>query len=220
MSDLEKLAAIVEEGRQDEVAACVRSLINQNVPPEQIVNCGFMPGLTRVGEKFDSGEYFISNMLLSARVTKMGYEILRMQFSEIPRSTNKKIVLGTVQGDLHDIGKNLVATSIRSIGIEVVDLGVDVPAAQFVKAVEEDSSVAFVGLSALLTTTISSMRTTVKALKDCSAADRIRIFVGGAPLTPRLAKSMGADYYTKSAFDVATLIQSIVSEENQGGTPK
>jgi len=213
MNDLEKLAQIVERGLNDEVVSCVQRLMDQHIPAEQIFSEGFMPGLTRVGERFDSGEYFISDMLLSARVTKTGYELLRQQMEALPNLCKKKIVLGTVQGDLHDIGKNLVAAAVRSIGMEVIDLGVDVPAAQFVSAVEQDPDVVFVGVSALLTTTISAMKKTVKALKECSAADRIRIFVGGAPLTEKLAKSMHADYYTDSAFEITSIIQSLIKEE-------
>lgn len=206
MTELERLAIIVEQGSIREVRDCVRALLDNGVTPEEIVSQGFMPGLAVVGEKFEQGEYFITNMLLSARAVKMGYEILRPELGDSSIVSNRKVVLGTVQGDLHNIGKNLVAMAIRGVGVEVVDLGVDVPVEQFVKAVEQDPNVAYVGLSALLNTTIPAMRATVKALKKSKAANRIKIMVGGAPVTARMAADMKADVYTESAFEAANLI--------------
>ena len=206
MTELERLAIIVEQGSIREVRDCVRILLDNGVTPEEIVSQGFMPGLAVVGEKFEQGEYFITNMLLSARAVKMGYEILRPELGDSSVVSNRKVVLGTVQGDLHNIGKNLVAMAIRGVGVEVVDLGVDVPVEQFVKAVEQDPNVAFVGVSALLNTTIPAMRATVKALKKSKAADRIKIMVGGAPVTARMAADMKADVYTELAFEAANLI--------------
>jgi len=213
VTELERLADIVEQGSIREVRGCIRKLLDSGISPEEIVSCGFMPGLAVVGQKFDQGEYFITNMLLSARAVKMGYEILRPELGDAAILSPKKVVLGTVLGDLHNIGKNLVAMAIRGVGIEVVDLGVDVPVEQFVKAVEQDPNVAYVGVSALLTTTIPAMRTTVKALKKSKAADRIRIMVGGAPVSEKLAAEMGADIYTRSAFEAANLILEELRQE-------
>jgi 5-methyltetrahydrofolate--homocysteine methyltransferase len=206
VTDLERLADIVERGSIKEVRSCVRKLLDSGVSPEEVVSHGFMPGLAIVGQKFDEGEYFITNMLLSARAVKMGYEILRPELGDSSIVSNRKVVLGTVQGDLHNIGKNLVAMAIRGVGVEVVDLGVDVPVEQFVKAVEQDPNVAYVGVSALLNTTIPAMRATVKALKKSRAANRIKIMVGGTPVTARMAAEMKADVYTESAFEAANLI--------------
>lgn len=212
MTDMEQLMDIVEKGSIKEVRNCVGRLISSGVTPEEIVSNAIMPALTVVGQKFDRGEYFITNMLLSARAAKMGYEILRSEMGTSPLVYSKKAVLGTVKGDLHNIGKNLVAMSIRCVGIDIVDLGVDVPAEQFVKVVEQDPDVAFVGISALLTTTIPAMRATVKALKKCKAAGRIKIMVGGAPVTAEAAAEMGADIYTESAFEVANLVLEILKQ--------
>ena len=127
MTDLEKLADIVENGIMKEVKGCVSRLLAAGVTPEEIVSHGFMPGLTEVGKKFADGEYFITNMLLSARTVKVGYEVLRPELGDSHIVSHKKVVLGTVQGDLHNIGKSLVAMAIRGVGIEIIDLGVDVP---------------------------------------------------------------------------------------------
>lgn len=215
MTELERLADIVERGSIKEVRACVTGLIAGGTSPEEIIAHGFMPGLAIVGQKFDEGEFFLTNMLLSARAVKIGFEVIRPELSAGSIVSSKKVVLGTVQGDLHNIGKNLVAMAIRAVGVEIVDLGVDVPVEQFVKAVERDPEVAYVGVSALLTTTIPAMRATVKALKKSKAAGRIRIMVGGAPVTAKLAAEMGADIYTSSAFEAANLI---LEELRQEGT--
>lgn len=213
MTELERLSDIVEKGQIKEVRSCVSGLLKAGVSPENIVSLGFMPGLAIVGQKFDQGEYFITNMLLSARAVKMGYEILRPELGDSVIVSPKKVVLGTVQGDLHNIGKNLVAMAIKGVGIEIVDLGVDVPVEQFVKVVEQDPNVAYVGVSALLTTTLPAMRATVKALKKSKAAGRIKIMVGGAPVTAKVAAEMGADIYTASAFEAANLILEQLKQE-------
>lgn len=213
MTELERLSEIVEKGQIKEVRSCVSKLVSSGVSTEEIVSLGFMPGLAIVGQKFEQGEYFITNMLLSARAVKMGYEVLRPQLGDAGIISHKKVILGSVQGDLHNIGKNLVAMAIRAVGVEIIDLGVDVPPDQFVKAVEQDPNVAYVGVSALLTTTLPAMRTTVKALKKCKAADRIRIMVGGAPVTAKVAEEMGADIYTASAFEAANRILKELKED-------
>lgn len=215
MTELERLSEIVEKGQIKEVRSCVTKLLQNGVTPQDIVSLGFMPGLAIVGQKFEQGEYFITNMLLSARAVKMGYEVLRPQLGDTGIISHKKVVLGSVQGDLHNIGKNLVAMAIRAVGVEIIDLGVDVPADQFVKTVEQDPDVAYVGVSALLTTTLPAMRTTVKALKKCKASDRIRVMVGGAPVTAKVAEEMGADIYTASAFEAANLILKELKEDQQ-----
>ena len=213
MTDLEKLAVIVENGTMKEVKGCVSRLLEAGVTLEEIVSQGFMPGLAEVGKKFDQGEYYITNMLLSARTVKVGYEVLRPELGDSHIVSRKKVVLGTVQGDLHNIGKSLVAMAIRGVGIEIIDLGVDVPVEQFVRTVEADETVAYVGVSALLTTTIPAMRATVKAQKKCKAAKRIKVMVGGAPVTAKMAKDMGADIYTESAFELANLILDQLKQE-------
>lgn len=212
MTELEQLAELVENGQIRSVEDFVRSLLASGVTPETIVAEGFMPGMYEVGRKFDQQECFITDMLMAARATKLGYNVIQQWLGTALPVCAHKVIIGTVQGDLHDIGKNLVAMAMRSVGLEVIDLGVDVPPKQFVQAVMADSSVALVAISALLTTTIPAMQETVALLKHCPAASRIRILVGGAPVTAEKAKAMGADVYTQTAFQAANAARDIIRE--------
>lgn len=217
MSDTKHLAQLIESGQSREAEACVRELLSRGVTPETIVAEGFMPGMYEVGRKFDQQECFITDMLMSARAVKLGYAVLQDWLGTAMPVCKYKVIIGTVQGDLHDIGKNLVAMAMRSVGLEVVDLGVDVPPQQFVGAVQADPKVALVAISALLTTTIPAMEETVAQLKRCSAAGRIRILVGGAPVTPEKAKKMGADVYTRTAFQAANAARKLIQEMEEAG---
>ena len=212
MPELGHLASMIENGQVHDIDTCVRSLLAEGVTPETIVAEGFMPGLYEVGRKFDHHECFITDMLMAARGTKLGYAVIQEWMGASLPVCRHKVVIGTVQGDLHDIGKNLVATAMRSVGLEVIDLGVDVPSAQFIRAATSDSQVALVAISTLLTTTIPAMRETVAALKRCPAAPHIRILVGGAPITSQIASSMGADVYTDTAFQAANAARDMIQE--------
>ena len=223
MADLKQLAELVENGKVHEVETLTRVLLQEGIAPEVIVAEGFMPGMREVGRKFDQQECFITDMLLAARAMKLGHAAIQQWMGTELAAYKHKVVIGTVQGDLHDIGKNLVAMAMRSVGLEVIDLGVDVPADQFVSAVMADPQVALVGISALLTATIPAMRETVTRLKHCPAASRIRIFVGGAPVTAEKARAMGADIYTESAFQAANTARNMIRElegiENETDLP-
>lgn len=216
MPDLKSLANLIENGRLHEVEAYTRGLLCEGITPEAIVSEGFMPGMYEVGRKFDQQKCFITDMLMAARATKLGYAVIQDWLGTALPVCNHKVIIGTVQGDLHDIGKNIVAMAMRSVGLEVVDLGVDVPPQQFVCAVMADPKVALVAVSALLTTTIPAMRETVAQLKRCPAARRIRILVGGAPVTEEKAKAMGADVYTQTAFQAANAARDIIREMEEG----
>lgn len=218
MIELRQLSQIVEHGRSREVVACVKSLLQAGLSPEQIFQEGIIPGLSEVGKKFDQHEIFIPEMLLAARTVKLANEVMQTMWSPLLPRLGKRIVLGTVAGDLHDIGKNLVAQAMYSVGIGVIDLGVDVPAEQFVQAAEQDETVAFVGVSALLTTTLPAMTETVRALRTCRAAERIRILVGGAPVTQTFAKTIGADIYTETAFEAAKAARAVLESELGGSS--
>ncbi len=210
MPDLKHLAALIEAGRIREVEGYTRSLLAEGFTPEAIVAEGIMPGMYEVGRKFDQHECFITDMLMSARATKLGYAVIQEWMGASFPICRHKVIIGTVRGDLHDIGKNLVAMAMRSVGLEVIDLGVDVAPQQFVGAVEADPKVALVAISALLTTTLPAMGETVAQLKRCPAANRIRILVGGAPVTEAKAKAVGADVYTQTAFQAANAAREII----------
>ena len=213
MIDLEYLAGVIEQGKTQEVIECVEALLDAGIKPETIINDGVMPGMREVGQKFEDGKIFISEMLLASRAANLGSEYMHSRMDFRTPVSGHKILLGTVRGDVHDIGKNLVAMAMRSIGVEVIDLGVDVPVEHFVAAVESNPDIAFVGLSAILTMTLPAMKQTVKALRSCEAASRIRILVGGAPVTAKLAKSYGADIYTETAYEAAVAVRTLLQQE-------
>lgn len=210
MADLKMLAAIIEDGRTAEVVACMEALLDAGFTPEQIVGEGVMPGLQEVGRKFGAQEIFLPEMLLAARTANLGNEYMRTRMNYVNPIGRHAVLLGTVAGDLHDIGKNLVGMAMRGIGVEVIDLGVDVPVSAFVKVVESNPNICFVGLSAILTTTLPAMRDTIAALRKSKAADRIKIMVGGAPVTAVLAEKMEADIYTETAFEAAQTVQKLL----------
>ena len=217
MPDLTQLADLIVSGRSREVEAYTKGLLSEGVTPETIVAEGFMPGMYEVGRRFDQKECFITDMLMSARATKLGYAVIQDWLGATLPVCKYKVIIGTVQGDLHDIGKNLVAMAMRSVGLEVIDLGVDVPPQQFVGAVLVDPEVALVAISALLSTTLPAMRETVALLKRCPAAGRVRIMVGGAPVTAEKARAMGADVYTQTAFQAANAARAIIYEMEEAG---
>lgn len=210
MSDLKRLSNMIENGQVHGVEEYTRHLLSHGISPEIIVSEGLMPGMHEIGRRFDNQECFITEMLMAARAAKQGYAAIQEWFGISLSTFTHKVVIGTVQGDLHDIGKNLVVIAMRAAGLEVIDLGVDVPASQFLRAVSSDSEIAIVAISALLTTTIPAMRSTVAALKQSPQASRVQIFVGGAPITPQLACSMGADIYTETAFQAASAARDII----------
>ena len=211
MTDMERLSVLIERGRIYEVRSLIQQLLMSGISPEQIVQDGIMPGLCEIGEAFESQRIFIPAMLLAARTVKLGCETIKAWMGD-PKPTGRKVLLGVVAEDLHDIGKNLVSIAMTSVGIPVVDLGVDVFPDQFVRAVEQDESIALVGISALLTTTLAAMRETVDALRRSCAGSRIKIMVGGAPVTEAFARSIGADIYTDSAFSAAQAARALLDE--------
>lgn len=212
MAQFEELIEIIDQGQTNTVCSCIQALLDQGFTPEQIVQNGVMPALQSVGSKFETQEIFIPQMLIAARTVNLGNEYLRSRMPVTSSKVRRKVLLGTVKDDLHYIGKNLVAAAMRSVGIEVVDLGVDAAPEQFVKAAEEDPEIAVVGVSSLLTITLPAMRKTVKALKNCKAADRIHIMVGGGPVTEEFAKSLGV-IYTETAFEAAQTARKLLSEK-------
>ena len=212
MNDLERLIQIIEDGKVDQAPACVRELLREGVDAKTVLETCIMPAMGVVGSRFASQEIFIPEMLAAARTVKLIYEVMRSEEQAVPTLLGKKMVLGTVEGDLHDIGKNMVAQAVLFSGIEVIDLGVDVPPEQFVLAAEQDPDVAIVGISALLTTTLPAMKRTVAALRQSPACRRFRIMVGGAPVTAAYAKKIKADYYPETAYDAATVARKIAEE--------
>ncbi|MCL2121426.1 MAG: corrinoid protein [Clostridiales bacterium] len=203
MSKIQEIAAAIEAGKSKIIAELVQAALDEGIAPLEILNVGMIDAMSVVGDKFQKEEIFIPEMLVAARAMKKGVEVLQPHLGDAGAATVGKAVIGTVSGDLHDIGKNLVSMMIESAGFEVNDLGVDVSLDRFIEAVEGDEKVNVVALSALLTTTMPAMKETVAALNASKARSRIKIMVGGAPITPEFCKEIGADAYTPDAASAA-----------------
>ncbi len=210
MSKIEELAAAVTKGKAKLVPNLVKDCLAEGVDPVEILNKGMIGAMDIVGEKFKNNEIFVPEMLVAARAMKKGVEVLKPSLAGGDNISLGKYVIGTVAGDLHDIGKNLVAMMIESSGFEVIDLGVDVPKEKFVEAVKNDPEVKIVGLSALLTTTMPAMKDTVEALIEAGCKSQVKIMVGGAPITQEFADEIGADCYTTDAASAAQAAKTLV----------
>jgi 5-methyltetrahydrofolate--homocysteine methyltransferase len=210
MSILDDLKQKVIDGDAPTTQALVKQALTASLPPEKILNEGLIAAMTEVGRLFEAGEYFVPEMLVAARAMKGGLSLLRPALAAANVRAIGKVVIGTVQGDLHDIGKNLVAIMMEGAGFEVIDLGADVAPQKFVAAVKEHQP-HLVGLSALLTTTMPKMKDTVRALSDAGLRDGIRVMIGGAPVTEKYAQEIGADIYAPDASSAATRAKQAIA---------
>ena len=210
MSKITEIAAAVEAGQSKTIGDLVQAALDEGVAALDILNEGMIGAMSIVGEKFSKEEIFIPEMLVAARAMKRGVEVLKPHLGDAEGVNIGKAIVGTVAGDLHDIGKNLVAMMIESAGFEVNDLGVDVPLEKFVELVEADDTINVVALSALLTTTMPAMKDTVAALNASKARGNFKILVGGAPITPEFCKEIGADAYAQDAAAAAQTAKSLV----------
>lgn len=211
MSKIEEVAAAVESGKSKIVGGLVQEAIDEGCDPTEILNKGMIDAMGVVGEKFKNGEIFVPEMLVAARAMKKGVEVLKPHLAAGAAGANGKIILGTVAGDLHDIGKNLVGMMFESAGFEVIDLGVDVPIEKFIEAYRENPDTKIIGCSALLTTTMPSLEATVKAINDSDFRTKVKIMVGGAPITQEFADKIGADAYTPDAASAAQKAKELVA---------
>jgi len=197
---LDDLLDSVVQGNQKQAIKLTGELMKVGADPKEILNEGLIAGMTEVGDKFKCGDYFVPEMLIAARAMKGGLELLRPKLVDTGVKPVGTVVIGTVRGDLHDMGKNLVGMFLEEAGFKVVDLGVDVSAEKFVNAVKENSA-SVVGMSALLTTTMTYTMEVIEALKAADLRDKVKVLVGGAPITEEWAKRIGADAF---AVDAAT----------------
>lgn len=211
MSKIEEIFTAIETGKAKIIVELVQSAIDEGIDPMEILNHGMVDAMTLIGERFSRGEAFVPEMLISARTMKKGVEVLKPHLAKDATSSFGTAIIGTVQGDMHDIGKNLVAMMIESAGFEVVDLEVDVPLERFVEAISTHSNVRIVALSTLLTTTMPAMKRIVEGLNQLENRDSFRIMVGGAPITEAFARQIGADGYSADAAAAAVLAKSLVS---------
>lgn len=202
MSKIQTVADTIIAGKAKLVGGLVQEALDDGCDASEILNA-MIDAMGVVGEKFKNNEIFVPEMLVAARAMKKGVEVLKPHLATGAAGSAGKMILGTVAGDLHDIGKNLVGMMIESAGFEVIDLGVDVPTEKFIEAVKANPDVKIVGLSALLTTTMPALKDTVAALNEQDFRSNIKIMVGGAPITQEFADEIGADAYTPDAASAA-----------------
>ncbi len=208
MNELDEIYNAVLEGNAPTAKAGVTAALAAGIAPETILKEGLIGAMAEVGRLFEANEYFVPEMLVAARAMQQGLAILKPHLAEGGATPMGKVVVGTVKGDLHDIGKNLVAMMLEGSGFEVIDLGTDVTPEKFVKAVVEQKP-AVIGMSALLTTTMPSMGTTVQALQEAGVRDQVKVMIGGAPVTDEFAKRIGADGYAPDASSAVRLAKSL-----------
>ncbi|MDX1413648.1 MAG: corrinoid protein [Candidatus Promineifilaceae bacterium] len=207
----EELHGFVINGDGDDVGSYVQGALEQGVDPSKILNEGLILPMREVGDRFESGEFFVPEMLIAARAMEAGLDILRPYLLESGVEPVGTAVIGTVRGDLHDIGKNLVGMMLEGAGFKVVDLGTDVSPQQFVDTVLEIKP-QILGMSALLTTTMMAMKDTVEAISKLSIRDQVKILVGGAPVTQEFADEIGADGFARDAAAASRLAGRLVAQ--------
>ena len=203
MAGIQEVYDLVAKGKAKAIAGAVQEALDAGCDPSDILNKGMIAAIDEVGANFKSGEIFVPEMLVAARAMKKGVEVLKPHLATGVAGAAGKIIIGTVAGDLHDIGKNLVAMMMESAGFEVVDLGVDVAKEKFIEAYEANPETKIVCCSALLTTTMPALRDAVALLNDAPFRSKIKVMVGGAPITQEFADEIGADAYTEDAASAA-----------------
>ena len=204
MDVLKELAEAIILGQAQKAEELThKALEEEGLEPGVVLNQGLIAGMNVVGEKFKNNEYYVPEVLIAARAMKAGLKVLRPRLAETGVKPVAKLVIGTVKGDLHDIGKNLVSMMMEGAGFEVIDLGVDAGPDKFVQAVESDAP-HLIGMSALLTTTMLNMKSVIEELEKKGVRDRVKVIIGGAPVTESYAQEIGADGY---APDAATAVE-------------
>jgi len=210
MSVLADIAELVQKGKAQEVGDLVVQALDEGFGAQQILDEGLLKGMGELGVKFKNNEVFVPEVLIAARALNKGTETLKAKLVDLDVKAVGKVVLATVAGDLHDIGKNLVKLMLEGAGFDVIDLGTDVPADKIVAAVNEHNP-DVVALSALLTTTMAAQGDAIKALEEAGIRDKVKVIVGGAPITEAFAKEIGADGYSEDASGAAEAAKSFVS---------
>jgi len=198
MVNLEEIRDDVVQGKAPQVKDLVQKAIDEGQDVEEVLNQGLISGMGIVGEKFERNEFYIPEMLIAARAMKQGMQILRPLLTEKGIETIGTVILGTARGDLHDIGKNLVGMMLEGAGFEIVDLGIDVSPEKFIETAKEKKA-HLIGVSALLTTTMVSMKDVVKAVQEANLDNKVKVMIGGAPVTQSYADEIGADGYAPDA---------------------
>ncbi len=212
MSIVQEISEFLQKGRAKNVKALVQQALDEGVDAKVILNEGLLDGMMIIGGKFKRNEVFVPEVLVAARAMNAGMAILEPKLVEIGNEPIGKAVIGTVKGDLHDIGKNLVAMMYKGAGFEVIDLGVDVEPETFIAKAEE-AGADVIGMSALLTTTMQNMKETIDLLNEKGLRDKYIVMIGGAPINDSFAEEIGADYYTSDAASAAEVAKEAVEKK-------
>jgi 5-methyltetrahydrofolate--homocysteine methyltransferase len=207
--EIKEIYQNVIEGNAPAVQAGVNAALAQGLAADVILNQALIAAMEEVGKRFEEGEFFVPEMLIAARAMQSGLAILKPRLVESGVKAAGQIAIGTVKGDLHDIGKNLVAMMLEGAGYEVKDLGTDVDPQAFVKAAQEGAQV--IGMSALLTTTMSNMQNTIQALQAAGLRDKVKVVIGGAPVTEAYARQIGADAFAPDASSAVRTVRQLVA---------
>jgi 5-methyltetrahydrofolate--homocysteine methyltransferase len=209
MAELQEIAEKIIAGKADEVRGLVKEALDEGQDVSKILNEGLVAGMSVVGAKFKKNEFYVPEVLIAARAMKAGMELLNPILLEKNIKGVGTMVLGTVRGDLHDIGKNLVGMMLEGAGFEVIDLGVDVPSEKFIQAAKENNA-NLVGLSALLTTTMLAMKDVTQAVEKAGLKGKVKVMIGGAPITQDYADEIGADGYAPDAASAADTAKELL----------
>jgi len=209
MALLDELRAAMVDGQSKQAVAKVNEGLDEGIDAGTLLREGLIAGMAEVGQLYEDGEIFVPEMLVAARAMTAALAVLKPHLVEQGVEPSGKVAIGTTQGDLHDIGKNLVAMMLEGSGYEIVDLGVDVPAEKFIQAIREGANV--VAMSALLTTTMTNMQTAIEAIKEAGLREQVRIIVGGAPITKSYADEIGADGYAEDASSAVRLVKEVLA---------
>jgi 5-methyltetrahydrofolate--homocysteine methyltransferase len=199
----------VINGQKAAVESLVREALAAKLQPDEILNTGLIAAMKEVGARFEAGDFYVPEMLIAARAMQAGLAILKPHLVSGGIQSAGRVVIGTVKGDLHDIGKNLVSMMLEGAGFEIFDLGTDVPPEKFIAAIKENNA-GLLGMSALLTTTMSNMKLVLAALKEAGVREQVKVMIGGAPVTESFAKEIGADGYAPDASRAVTLAKSLM----------
>jgi len=211
MVNKEKFHVALSQGKMNEVRELTQEALDNGETAEMILKDGLIHSMDQVGSKFKSGEIYIPEVLIAARAMHAGMAILKPILSKSTTSSQEKVLIGTVKGDLHDIGKNLVIMMLEGGGFEVIDLGIDVPASKFIEAIQTHQP-QVVGISALLTTTMAEMKNTIQAIEWAGFRKQVKMIVGGAPVTEKFAREIGADGYAPDAASAVDVVRSLLAE--------
>lgn len=209
MSDYQQINDAIVKCQRDNIKNLTQQALDKGIAAQKILDNGFIAGMKIVGEKMKSGEMFIPEVLMAAQIMNQGMEVLKPILGNVNENKKGKVVIGTVKGDLHDIGKNLVALMCKGSGLEVIDLGVDISADQFVEAAGKNNA-DLVCLSALLTTTMPEMKKTIGLIEE-NGLDMVKVMIGGAPVTQAFAQKIGADGYASDAGSAAREANRLIS---------